>query len=100
MVLLELQLECNLWEFTWDKQTISTASPSICKALFSCIYMDIVSEGFWMPIWLFSPGCCLLSIALHLQEMVDFLVDIWEQEGMYDWLARRPVWIILQGFFD
>jgi len=24
-----------------------------------------------------------------MQEMVDFLVDIWEQEGLYDWLIKK-----------
>lgn len=25
------------------------------------------------------------------QEMVDFLVDIWEQEGMYDWESVNAI---------
>lgn len=23
-----------------------------------------------------------------MQEMVDFLVDVWDQEGLYDWVVR------------
>lgn len=32
---------------------------------------------------------------LH-QEMVDFLVDVWEQEGLYEW--RSAVYIVYNGW--
>lgn len=25
------------------------------------------------------------KLGLHLQEMIEFLVDVWEHEGLYDW---------------
>lgn len=34
-----------------------------------------------------------LSI-LHTQEMIDFLVDIWDMEGLYDWNPRHTaLWL-------
>lgn len=73
-----VQLECDLWQFTWNKQTIPAANPSLSKALFSSI--PVLATNMIAQ----SDSSSILSIKFSLQEMVDFLVDIWEQEGMYD----------------
>lgn len=77
-----LQLECYLRESTRNHQAISPAHSSWSKFLHSNLLLYLVIFSYnevHGPNWLYR---------YTWQEMVEFLVDIWELEGLV-WLAGK-----------
>jgi len=86
LVPLSLQLECYLWKLTGKQQAICTTSTSCCKSSFHRFFTS--RKG---AIWCCEAKIWVTFVLMMFQEMVDFLVDIWEQEGMYDWLKKKKL---------
>ena len=72
--------------------SLEAASPSL--ALFPSLYASTSFFKRWVSV-LASASYIARRWLFLLQEMVDFLVDVWEQEGLYDWallsLYNRPL---------
>lgn len=77
-----LQMEWNLWQSTFNQKAFPTAHPPSCKLketrLLPLLLLLIQDSTQFLTIyWIFK-----------WQEMVEFLVDIWDQEGLYDWACK------------
>ncbi|KAJ4839238.1 hypothetical protein Tsubulata_007771 [Turnera subulata] len=77
----QIKLECNLRGFTHKQKSIPTTHSPLCN---SSIFIH-----FGVKKWLHSSENVLKRMPftyriLVVQEMIDFLVDVWEQEGLYD----------------
>ena len=77
-----LQMEWNLWQSTFNQKAFPTAHPPSCKLK--------ETRSFPLLLLLIQDSTQFLTIywIFKWQEMVEFLVDIWDQEGLYDWACK------------
>lgn len=68
-----LQFDNKLWGNAFNNRTFSTANT------ISCEFLKLQSSSFSN-----FGDKLLIVVRLILQEMVDFLVDVWHEEGLFD----------------